>query len=132
VLDQSRIKDLRTNVEVGNTQAVSTATSTPSSPPASSKASGQSASTRTRSTIDYPNTARAGHAERTAGRESSSRNDAPSCKALRAAGNAYPNDFIRDGTRRRPEREVRGQDATQKLDMNPVQVRIAGRIMLRR
>ncbi len=32
VLDQSRIKDLRTNVEVGNTQACSTAISTTSSP----------------------------------------------------------------------------------------------------
>jgi len=38
VLDQSRIKDLRTNVEIGNTQACWTAVWTISSPPASSKA----------------------------------------------------------------------------------------------
>jgi protein subunit release factor B len=39
VLDNSRIKDLRTNVEIGNTRRCWTATWTPSSRPASSRAS---------------------------------------------------------------------------------------------
>ena len=38
VLDQSRIKDLRTNVEISTRRRCSTAISTPSSRPASSRA----------------------------------------------------------------------------------------------
>jgi lysyl-tRNA synthetase, class II len=52
-------------------------------------------------------------------------------KALRAAGNAYPNDFMRMELAADLTEKYEGQERDF-LDVNPVQVRIAGRLMLRR
>jgi lysyl-tRNA synthetase, class II len=52
-------------------------------------------------------------------------------KALRQAGTAYPNDFVRGhlASDLTEQFDSRDRDA---LDMNPVQVQVAGRLMLRR
>ena len=52
-------------------------------------------------------------------------------KAWRATGTAYPNDFSRENTAARLD-EVYGEKTREALEETPVEVRVAGRVMLKR
>ena len=101
VLDQSRIKDLRTNVEVGNTQARARRR------PRRVHRREPEAGRVTMSDNDNNGTAPAA-APAAAGREPDHRRAPRQARgAARAAGSAFPNDFRRDALGGRPARGAR-------------------------
>ena len=120
VLDQSRIKDLRTGIEIGNTQAVldgdldrfieASLKGGPVAPRNLREICERSMSDRESDQI---------------------RQRRDKLDALRAAGNPYPNDFRRSAHASQIHRDHADDDVETLLEKG-VQVRVAGRMMSRR
>ena len=120
VLDQSRIKDLRTNVEVGNTQAVLDG-DLDDFIAASLKQGVCTSRTMTEPQPTPPLDTNQIIEERRA-----------KLAALREQGNAFPNDFAPHRSRGRSAREQYDGKENDELEPSPVRVAVAGRMMLKR